>query len=66
MALWKANELILDNAFDERALRRLRSLRRSSSKTSKVPHAFAEGETEGEGVNEEPKPLSYLKGLKVP
>ena len=41
------------SCFDERALRRLRSLRRylkgSSPKTSKVPQAFAEGGTDGGG-----------------
>ena len=62
MALWKASELDLDHAFDERTLRRLRSLRRylkgSSPKTSKVPQAFAEG-TEGRGER-------GTEALKVP
>ena len=65
MALWKASEL------DFRSCLRRTHLK-AASKPSKVPvfaedfegtSSLAEGRTEGRGgVNEEPKPLRYLKG----
>ena len=55
----------LDHAFDERTLRRLRSLRRylkgSSRKTSRYLKPLPKWGRRGRGVNEEPKPLRYLK-----
>ena len=59
----------LDHAFNERTLRRLRSLQRylkgSSPKTSRYLKPLPKGGRRGRGVNEEPKPLRYLKGAST-